>query len=129
MAFSQMALPAGTRAIVRKVIYEAVEPYLRDVHAMLMLPFDGSLPNVGCNMAIAQVLFAAISGVSAVLYSTDGYSGQVFQDYLTNFYPWAAEPTRENSVSGADAARSSSGGLLKSRTPRAARGTNSVAGI
>jgi hypothetical protein len=105
MAFNQIALPANTPAIVRDVICGAVEPYLSDVHAMLMLPLDGSLPHVGCNMAIAHVLFAAISGVSAVLYSTEGYSGQVFQDYLTHFYPWDAEPTRENTVSGAEAAR------------------------
>jgi hypothetical protein len=105
MAFNPIALPAGTPEIVRNVIRGAVEPYLSDVHAMLMLPLDGSLPHVGCNMAIAQVLFAAISGVSAVLYSTEGYSGEVFQDYLTSFYPWDAEPTRENPVSGAEAAR------------------------
>jgi hypothetical protein len=56
MAFNQIALPANTPAIVRDVIRGAVEPYLSDVHAMLMLPLDGSLPHVGCNMAIAHVL-------------------------------------------------------------------------
>jgi hypothetical protein len=104
VAFNQIALPAGTPAIVRDVIRGAVEPYLSDVHAMLMLPLDGSVPHVGCNMAIAQVLFAAISGVSAVLYSAQGYSGQVFRDYLTHYYPWDAEPARENKVGGSEAA-------------------------
>lgn len=105
MAFNPIALPAGTPAIVRDVIRGAVEPYLSDVHAMLLLPLDGSLPHVGCNLAIAQVLLAAIGGVSAVLYSTKGSSGQVFQEYLTHFYPWDAEPIGDKTLGGAEAAR------------------------
>jgi hypothetical protein len=105
MAFQQIALPADAPPLVRDLIRGAVEPFLSDVHAMLMLPLDGSLPHVGCNMAITQVLFAAIAGVSAVLYSTEGYSGQVFQGFLTDFYPWDAEPAKPNKIGGSEAAR------------------------
>ncbi|OGA19789.1 MAG: hypothetical protein A3G25_03325 [Betaproteobacteria bacterium RIFCSPLOWO2_12_FULL_63_13] len=65
---------------------------------MLLLPLDGSLPDVGCNLAIAEVLLAAIGGVSAVLYATEGGTGAAFQGFLRGYYPWDAEPDRENPV-------------------------------
>jgi hypothetical protein len=72
---------------------------------MLQLPAAETLADVGCNLSIAQVLLASISGVSAVLYSTTGGSGAVFQDFMVAYYPWDAEPQRDNGISGVEAAK------------------------
>ena len=90
--FTALNLPDSTPQIVRSVIESAIHPYLVDVHAMLLLPTDDSLPGTGCNFAIAQTLLATMSGVSSVLYSTRGRSGRVFQDFVRDLYPWDSEP-------------------------------------
>ena len=105
MAYLPISLPPDTPDIVQRVIRDAVEPFLRDVHTLFLLPLPGSTPDVGCNFSAAHVSLAAISGVSAVLYSTRGKSGKVFQDFLIDCYPWALEPKRDGAVSPSDAAR------------------------
>ena len=98
MAFHPIALPAATPRMVQNVVTGAVQPFLSDVHAMLLLPLEGSLPDVGCNLAVAEVLLAVIGGVSAVLYATEGGTGAAFQGFLREYYPWDAEPDREDPV-------------------------------
>lgn len=105
MAYIPVALPEETPALVQELIRGAVEPFLRDTHAMLRLPIPQESIDAGCNLSIAQVLFAAIGGVSAVIYATSGGTGKAFQDFLTQCYPWDSEPKRENLVAGAEAAR------------------------
>ncbi len=103
--YSPISIPLQTPQVVRDVIEGSVEPFMRDVHAMLQLPADGTLPHIGCNLSIAQVLLASVAGVSAVLYSTEGYSGSVFRSFVTDFFPWDAEPKSNNAIIGAEAAR------------------------
>lgn len=105
MAFVPIALPPDTPTVVTDLIRWAVEPFLTDVHAMLQLPASETLPHIGCNLSIAQVLLASISGVSAVLYSTTGSSRAVFEGFMLDCYPWDAEPARDNVLTGVDAAR------------------------
>lgn len=104
MAFLPIQLSADTPPQVGGLIRGAVEPFLSDVHAMLRLPTDDSLPEIGCNLAIAQVLLASISGLSAVLYSTTLGTGAAFKGFMTDFYPWDSEPDRDNAITGAAAA-------------------------
>ena len=96
--FSPLNLPDSTPRIVQSVIEGAIRPYLVDVHAMLLLPTDDSLPGVGCNFAVAQILLAMIGGVSAVLYSAAGGSGKVFKGFVRDFYPWNSEPADRPNV-------------------------------
>jgi len=105
MAYAPIVLPSQTPAVVEGLIRGAVEPYLSDVNAMLRLPQADTPAHVGCNLAIAQVLLAVVSGVSAVLYSTKGGTRKVFQAFLNDFYPWHSEPKRVNLVTGEEAAR------------------------
>lgn len=106
MVYRPIPLPPDTPPMVQQVVRGAVEPLLLDVNVMLRLPQPPQTPpGVGCNLAIANVLLAVVSGVSAVLYSTRGGSGKVFQDFLVDFYPWGLEPHKTNLVTGADAAR------------------------
>lgn len=105
LKYFPISIPRQTPDVVRALIESTVEPYMRDVHAMLLLPTEGTLPDVGCNLSIAQVLLSSIAGVSAVLYSREGYSGSVFRNYLADFYPWDAEPDLENAIKGSQAAR------------------------
>lgn len=105
MAYTPIALPSETPQAVVGVVRNAVEPFLSDVNAMLRLPQLRTPRHVGCNLAIAQVLLAVISGVSAVLYSAHGKTGRVFQDFLTDFYPWKSEPRKINQIIGEKAAR------------------------
>jgi len=105
VAYLPIALPENTPPLVQSLIRGAVEPFLQDVHVMFRLPVPSASLNVGCNLSIAQILLSAISGVSAVLYSTTESSGSVFRDFLIHCYPWDSEPVRENSIRGADAAR------------------------
>ena len=47
----------------------------------------------GCNFTIAQVLAAAISGLSVTLYAHSGGKGKRFQSLLVDYFPWSREPT------------------------------------
>ena len=96
--YTPLNLPESTPPVVARVIAGAIRPYLVDVHAMFLLPTNDSLPGVGCNFAIAQTLLAMVGGISAVLYSTTGGTGRVFQQFLGDFYPWNSEPDRPNVV-------------------------------
>jgi hypothetical protein len=104
VSYRSIVLPRQTPDVVQSVVRGAVEPLLSDVNAMLTLPQERTPAGVGCNIAIAQVLLAAVGGVSAVLYSAKGGSGAVFQAFLTDFYPWDAEPAKINAVSSKEAA-------------------------
>lgn len=105
MAYLPVSLPSDTPDVVQRVVRDALEPFLQDIHTLFLLPLPGSTPGVGCNFAAAQVLLAAISGVSAVLYSTTGTSGKVFQHFLIDCYPWKSEPTKGGVVPPPEAAR------------------------
>jgi hypothetical protein len=59
---------------------------------MLRLPQPNHGLPAGCNFAIAQVLAAAVSGISVTLYSHTGYKWTRFKDLLKDFYPWSLEP-------------------------------------
>jgi hypothetical protein len=105
MAYLPIQTAPDTPPVVHGLVRGAIEPFLSDVHAMLRLPTDDSLPGAGCNLSIAQVLLASISGLSAVLYSTTLGTGAAFRGLLTEFYPWASEPMQANVVVGEEAAR------------------------
>ena len=105
MPYLEIQLPTETPSIVEGLIRGAVEPFFRDVHAMFQLPVSATLPAVGCNLSIAQVLLASIGGVSGTLYSTTLGTGAAFRGFLTDYYPWDSEPRRENAISGDKAAQ------------------------
>jgi hypothetical protein len=51
-----------------RVVRNALDPRLHDVHTMLRLPLKAEGLEAGCNFSIADTLFGVIEGVSAVLW-------------------------------------------------------------
>jgi hypothetical protein len=77
---------------LRGVIKGVENHYFSDVHTMLKLPHPRHRMPAGCNFAIAQVLAAAVSGISVTLYSHSGGTGVRFKRLLSHYYLWNREP-------------------------------------
>ena len=92
MAYQKLALDPATPPTVRRLVERLEGLFFGDVHTMLRLPIPNYRLNAGCNFAIAQVLAAAISGVSVTLYSHTGGKGHRFKSLLIDYYPWNREP-------------------------------------
>lgn len=92
MAYRPLAIDPTTPQRVRGVIQSLENHYFSDVHCMLRLPAPRCRLTAGCNFAIAQVLTAAIGGLSVTLYRRTGGSGQCFKGLLIDYYPWDVEP-------------------------------------
>jgi hypothetical protein len=92
VAYRPLGVDRATPPRVKVLIRSLESHYLSDVHAMLRLPDFNCDLVAGCNFAIAQVLAAAVSGISVTLYSHNGGSGIRFKGLLKDYYPWAHEP-------------------------------------
>jgi len=93
MSYTRLELDPSTPAHVRQVITSLENHYFSDVHTMLKLPRPDRRLTAGCNFTIAQILAAAISGLSVTLYAHSGGKGNRFQSLLVNYFPWNREPT------------------------------------
>lgn len=93
MPYKRLELDPATPTHVRQVISSLENHYFSDVHTMLKLPRPDRRLTAGCNFAIAQVLAAAISGLSVTLYTHSGGKGKRFQSLLVDYFPWSREPT------------------------------------
>ena len=82
MAYRPLGVDRATPPRVKVLIRSLESHYLSDVHAMLRLPDFNCDLVAGCNFAIAQVLAAAVSGISVTLYSHNGGSGFDSRDFL-----------------------------------------------
>src|SRR5262249_20998612 len=102
MAYKALDLDPKTPPRVKSLIRSLENHYFSDVHTMLRLPEPDHELLAGCNFSLAQVLAAAVSGLSVTLYSNTGGSGKRFKGLLEDFYPWSAEP--KNAVSPVDGA-------------------------
>jgi hypothetical protein len=92
LPYLALKLDPSTPPHVLKVVRQLEDHFFRDVHCMLRLPVPNYSLVAGCNFAIAQVLTAAISGISTTLCSHTGPTGRRFKDLLTDYYPWSREP-------------------------------------
>lgn len=92
MPYNSLNIDASTPTRVRQLISSVENHYFSDVHTMLKLPRPDRRLTAGCNFTIAQVLAAAISGLSVTLYAHSGGSGQCFKSLLLDYYPWNREP-------------------------------------
>jgi len=63
----------------------------KDVHTMLKLPQPSMGLEAGLNFAIAHSLLAAIGGIPATLYASEGEPGELFLGVLRDYYPWTRE--------------------------------------
>ena len=107
MPYQIVKLPAGAQTGLVRIVREQIDPLLRDVHAMLMLPRK-DIPglNAGCNLAVSLVLLNVVSGVSATLYDDPSLgdvdprnqSGEAFRRVLERHYPWDEEPNVEGAI-------------------------------
>ena len=103
MAYGSLAIDRATPPHAKALIRVLESNYLSDVHTMLRLPdFDLDLV-AGCNLAITQVLAAAVSGISVTLYDHTGGPGIRFKGLLEKYYPWSREPG--NAVTPQDGAK------------------------
>ena len=91
MAYVNITLPESAPQKVRQYITERVELYFQDVPAMFRLPLPDQDITSGLNFSIAQILFAAISGVSTTLYDHAGKSGDLFKCLVRDYFPWEEE--------------------------------------
>ncbi len=92
MPYKRLELDPSTPSRVRQVITSLENHYFSDVHTMLKLPRPDRRLSAGCNFTIAQVLAAAISGLSVTLYAHSGGKGKRFQSLLADYFPWDREP-------------------------------------
>ena len=107
MPYQIVKLPAGAQTGLVRIVREQIDPLLRDVHAMLMLPRK-DIPGLdaGCNLAVSLVLLNVVSGVSATLYDDPSLgdvdprnqSGEAFRRVLERHYPWDEEPNVEGAI-------------------------------
>ena len=96
MTFVSLPLDSETPGKVATFVREVVEPYLRDVHAMLRLPLPDQGIEAGCNYGAAGTLLAVIAGASVRLFEPGQKgSGYLFRETVCTFYPWHTEPPEE----------------------------------
>lgn len=95
MAYRSLEIDSHVPARVRSLIRSIESHYFSDVHCMLRLPIPRYRLTAGCNFSIAQVLMAAVSGISVTLYRHTGASGECFKGVLTDYYPWDIEPNNQ----------------------------------
>ena len=74
-----------------RVVRDALDPRLHDVHAMLRLPLNEEGLDAGCNFTIADALFGVIEGVSAELWPRYGEPYAAFDECVTAHYRSADE--------------------------------------
>jgi hypothetical protein len=91
MPYKPLVIDPATPRRVKSLVQSLENHYFSDVRTMLKLPQPDRGLIAGCNFAIAQVLAAAVSGVSVTLYSHTGGSGMRFKSLLKDFYPWSDE--------------------------------------
>lgn len=90
--YQPIPLPSHLGPLVRWVVQETIDLRLSDVHAMLRLPLPEQGIEAGGNFAIADVLFAVIEGVSAVLYPRHMAEGDGFTNCVERHYHAHLEP-------------------------------------
>lgn len=108
MQYQKLKISPSTPPNVRELINQLENHYFQAVHCMLQLPLSKDDPTIGCGFAIAQVLMAAVSGISVTLYTPctpvgkKGNRGKIFKELLIKYYPWDLEP--KNTMTPAEAA-------------------------
>lgn len=114
MPYQPLEVPPGTDPSLERLVRETVDPLLRDVHAMLMLPLtDQPGLEAGCNFSAALVLLGVVGGASSTLYDAPSLSnldprdqpGEAFKQVIERFYPWDSEPDVEGAIRGRHAAQ------------------------
>jgi hypothetical protein len=68
MAYKPLKVARGTPRHVNSLVRSIESHYFSDVHTMLRLPLLDHQLDAGCNFAIAQVLLAAVSGISVTVF-------------------------------------------------------------
>jgi len=115
MAYHELILPPGTSPQDAQFVRDRLDPFLRDVHAMLRLPMD-EIPGLeaGCSFSSTLTLLSIVGGVSQELYldpseRTGGMrkytaDNSRFKKLLEEYFPWSQEPQTGNEIVGAKAA-------------------------
>ncbi len=118
MSFADIKLPSGLTPEV-KAKFDAIRPFLVDVHTMLRLPAldnEGAIKEGfegGCNFAAAMTLLAVVEGVAQELYieprkrgrgKNSNFQGSRSEQLLADRYPWSLEPNSQDRIEGAEAA-------------------------
>lgn len=83
----------GAPQSIRDFVSLHVDMQLHDVHTMLRLPIREQ-PGMegGCNFATVSVLCSLVAGASTVFLRQSGLAGHRFEELVTRFYPWHAQP-------------------------------------
>jgi hypothetical protein len=82
---------------LRQLVAQQIDMQFADLHAMMRLPMDEVMPNVGCNLATAVHAFNLVTGASVLFYNSSPQSlrgdprknGSRFKQVLTKYYPWS----------------------------------------
>ncbi len=114
MPYYPVEVPPGTHPNLERFVRDQIDPLLREVHAMFMLPIEGT-PGLDakCHFLATAGLLGVVSGVSVTLYqnpslsglSQRGQRGEAFRTVLTSHYPWDEEPEVEGAIRELDAAK------------------------
>lgn len=107
MPYHPLDLPPGTPPNAEHIVRTRIDPLLRQVHAMLLLPVeDAPGLDIVCKQSVALVLLGVVSGVSEKLYKPPKGmgTGERFKRVLTNYYPWRGEPKTAGTTCGKEAA-------------------------
>lgn len=115
MAYHELSIPHGTRPDDERFVRDRLEPFLRDVHAMLRLPIPRVLGlDADCSRTCTLTLLAVVGGVSKELYLDPGeqrrgkrkYKDDTarFKEVLIAHFPWSQEPRTGQEIVGERAA-------------------------
>ena len=108
MPYHPLDLPPGTPPDVERIVRTRIDPLLRQVHAMLLLPCeDAPGLDIVCKQSVALVLLGVVTGVSEKLYKPPKRmnSSERFERVLIDYYPWRGEPKTAGTVRGKEAAQ------------------------
>jgi hypothetical protein len=83
---------SGGLLTLRELAANRIDPYLRDVHAMLHLPMPELGLEAGCNFSIAEILCSVIAGLSRIVVAQEYRPADAFKELLRK-YPVNEEPT------------------------------------
>jgi hypothetical protein len=97
----------GEHKHLKMLLEIQVDMQFADAKTMLQLPASAEL-DAGCNLALANLLFALISGASVMFYRADlayfkkyGAAGKRFMAVLREHYPWQPD----DALASAEAAK------------------------
>lgn len=103
MAYRPLSPRLSLPPHVERLKWKLERHYLAPAHALFRLPLPNYVVVGQFHFGIANLLLAAIAGISTTLYAHSGGNGERFRNLLESYYPFSQEP--KNAAPGPVAAK------------------------